>query len=57
MRAGWTCEFRFLVTLPEYVDQDLLLEITTLAGRIGGLGDFRPTFGRFSVVKFEVSDA
>lgn len=57
MRAGWTCDFKFLITLPEYVDQDLLLEVTTLAGRIGGLGDFRPTFGRFSVVNFEVSDA
>ena len=40
MRAGWTCEFRFLITLPEYVSQDLLLEVTTLAGRIGGVGDF-----------------
>jgi len=57
MRAGWTCEFRFLITLPEYVSQDLLLEVTTLAGRIGGVGDFRPTFGRFSVVSFEASDA
>jgi hypothetical protein len=57
MRVGWTCDFKFLITLPEYVDQDLLLEVTTLAGRIGGLGDFRPTFGRFSVVNFEVSDA
>ena len=57
MRAGWTCEFRFLVTLPEYVNEDLLLEVTTLAGRIGGVGDFRPTFGRFSVVNFETSEA
>lgn len=57
MRAGWTCEFRMLVTLPEYVGQDLLHEIITLAGRIGGLGDFRPTYGRFSIVGFGVSEA
>jgi len=57
MRTGWTCEFRFLVTLPEYVSQDLLLEVTSLAGRIGGVGDFRPTYGRFAVVNFKVSEA
>lgn len=57
MRAGWTCEFRLMVTLPEYVGQDLLHEVITLAGRIGGLGDFRPTYGRFAIVGFEVSEA
>jgi hypothetical protein len=57
MRAGWTCEFRMMVTLPEYVGQDLLHEVTTLAGRIGGLGDFRPTYGRFSIVNFQISEA
>jgi hypothetical protein len=57
MRAGWVCEFRMMVTLPEYVNQDLLHEVITLAGRIGGLGDFRPTYGRFSIVGFEVSEA
>lgn len=57
MRAGWSCEFRMLVTLPEYVGQDLLHEVATLAGRIGGLGDFRPTYGRFSIVGFDVADA
>lgn len=57
MRAGWACDFRFLITLPEYVNQDLLLEIITLAGRIGGIGDFRPTYGRFGVVNFSISEA
>jgi hypothetical protein len=57
MRIGWTCDFRFLVTLPEYVNQDQLHEVVTLAGRIGGVGDFRPTYGRFSVVKYSVSEA
>lgn len=57
MRAGWTCEFRMMVTLPEYVGQDLLHEVITLAGRIGGLGDFRPTYGRFAIVGFETASA
>lgn len=57
MRAGWTCEFQMLITLPEYIGQDFLHEIVALAGRIGGLGDFRPTYGRFSIVSFVVSDA
>jgi len=26
------------------------------AGRLVGLGDFRPSFGRFSIIKFEVLD-
>jgi hypothetical protein len=57
MRTGWTCEFRFLVTLPEYISEALLLEVISLAGRIGGVGDFRPTYGRFAVVSFKVSEA
>lgn len=57
MRAGWGAEFRMMVTLPEYVSGDLLHEVATLAGRIGGLGDFRPTYGRFSLVGFSVSEA
>ena len=57
MRSGWEVEMRLLVTLPEYIGRDLLQEVIVLAGRIGGLGDFRPTYGRFSVVSFGVSDA
>lgn len=57
MRAGWECTFRMMVTLPEYVNRDLLHEVTTLAGRIGGLGDFRPTYGRFAIVSFTVASA
>jgi hypothetical protein len=57
MRVGWSCEFRVMITLPEYVDRDMLHEVMSLAGRIGGLGDNRPTYGRFSIVRFDVSDA
>lgn len=57
MHAGWEANFRMMVTVPEYIDQDLLQEVLSLAGRLGGLADFRPTYGRFSVVSFKTSAA
>lgn len=53
MKAGWRAEFHLLVMLPEYVDRQTLRETIESAGRLIGLGDFRPTFGRFGIVKFE----
>lgn len=53
MRAGWEATFDLLVTLPEYVDRNLLRETIESAGRLIGLGDFRPTYGRFGVVSFK----
>lgn len=56
MRAGWTATFIFLVNLPEYVSRDLLHGLLVDAGRLIGIGDFRPTYGRFQVVGFDVLD-
>jgi hypothetical protein len=53
MRAGWSATFDLLVMLPEYVDQNALRETIESAGRLIGIGDFRPTFGRFGIIKFE----
>ena len=53
MRAGWTATFDFLVMLPEYIDRNMLRETIESAGRLIGVGDFRPTFGRFGVVRYE----
>jgi hypothetical protein len=52
MRAGWELTFDLMVTLPEYVDRNVLRETIENAGRLIGLGDFRPTFGRFGIVRF-----
>lgn len=52
IKAGWEAEFRFLVNLPEYVSADLLHDVLASAGKLVGVADFRPTYGRFSVVKF-----
>lgn len=53
MRAGWRAQFDLMVLLPEYVDQIALRETIESAGRLIGIGDFRPTFGRFGIVNFE----
>jgi hypothetical protein len=54
LRAGWQASFIFAVNLPEYVAQEMLLGLLTDAGRLIGVGDFRPTYGRFQVVSFAV---
>ena len=53
MRAGWRATFDLLVMLPEYVDLGTLRETIESAGRLIGVGDFRPTFGRFGIVEFK----
>lgn len=53
MKVGWIAEFHLTVLLPEYVDKNALRETIESAGRLIGIGDFRPTFGRFGIVKFE----
>jgi hypothetical protein len=51
---GWRAEFELLVQVPEYVPPSDLQDVLTNAGRLIGLGDFRPTYGRFMVTRFEV---
>ncbi len=53
MKAGWKATFLLLVTLPEYINPQILNEVIAMAGRIGGLADFRPTYGRFQIVNFK----
>lgn len=54
LRLGWKINVRLQVLLPEYISPELLNETIQSAGRLIGLGDFRPTFGRYQVVKFEL---
>lgn len=53
MKIGWSASFEFAVNLPEYIDRQMLREVIEQAGRLVGVGDFRPTYGRFGIVKFE----
>lgn len=54
LREGWEASFVFMVNLPEYVSPSLLHELLNDAGRLIGLADFRPTYGRFAVTNFKI---
>lgn len=54
MKAGWRCALNLQVSSKEYVPPALLNKLINQAGRFVGLLDFRPTFGRFQIVHFEV---
>ena len=54
MRAGWRATFILSSVLPEYIPPGLLNEVVSAAGRLVGVGDFRPTYGRFSITGFRV---
>jgi len=56
LRPGWKTQAIFQILLPEYISPALFNEVLQSAGRLVGIGDFRPTFGRFQVTKFEVMD-
>lgn len=57
LRAGWSAEFQFFVTLPEYINPTDLQDVMQLAGRVIGLADFRPSYGRYNVTLFNASQA
>jgi hypothetical protein len=54
MKKGWRLDFEFLINLPEYIEANDFREVIESAGRLIGVGDFRPTYGRFGVVRFDV---
>jgi hypothetical protein len=51
---GWSAELSLMVNLPMYISQSDVLETLTIAGKVIGVGDFRPTYGRFQITSFEV---
>lgn len=52
LKEGWQATIELMVLLPEYIDRTTLIDVLTNAGRLIGVGDFRPTYGRFAVVTF-----
>ena len=56
MTAGWKATAEFQVLLPEYIGPDLLNETLNFGGRLIGVGDNRPSYGRFQLTRFEVLD-
>ena len=54
MKSGWKVTMDFMINLPEYVSKDFFHSLLSEAGRLIGIGDFRPTYGRFGIVKFDI---
>lgn len=54
MKPGWRLSHEITVMLPEYLPPRVLSELCVDAGRLIGLGDYRPDFGCFRVEHFEV---
>ena len=52
MRTGWSATVQLQILIPEYISPDAMSDVLTNAGRLVGVGDFRPTFGRYRVEKF-----
>lgn len=52
-QPGWAATVILSVLTPEYIDPSFLLDVLGAAGRLVGVGDFRPTFGRFAVTDFQ----
>jgi hypothetical protein len=53
---GWRAQFFLSVLSPEYIDPAFLRDLISSAGRLVGVGDFRPTYGRFDTVAFDVTE-
>ena len=56
LNAGWSATFQLMVQTPEYISPATLNAVISDAGRLVGVGDFRPSYGRFVVSNFEVLD-
>lgn len=56
LREGWEICFHIRVMAGDHVQPRLLRELVRDAGMFSGLGDFRPTFGRFSCIGFKLID-
>lgn len=54
LKLGWSVPFEVQINLPEYISPADLNEVIANAGRLIGIGDFRPTYGRFQVTNFSV---
>ena len=52
--SGWQADFTFAILSPEYVDIAFFRELLTTAGKLIGVGDFRPSFGRFDPIHVEI---
>ena len=53
-KKGWQVDFSLISLVPDLVTPDFLRKLVDNAGLLIGLGDFRPTYGRFRVIHWEI---
>lgn len=53
-KKGWQVDFSLVSLVPDLVTPDFLRKLVDNAGLLIGLGDFRPTYGRFRVNHWDV---
>ncbi|MBV7336327.1 hypothetical protein KFU94_50460 [Chloroflexi bacterium TSY] len=53
--SGWELEFKIEV-IDEQIPASMVQDVPVTAGKTVGIGDHRPRFGRFQVVRFDVSE-
>lgn len=53
-RKGWEVDFTLISLVPDLVTPDFLRKLVDNAGLLIGMGDFRPTYGRFRVMRWEI---
>lgn len=53
IKTGWEASFAIQIQTPDLISKELLLDTIENAGKLCGIGDFRPTYGRFQVIRFE----
>ncbi len=51
---GWSANIEIMVNTPEYIDYQFFNEILSTSGKLIGLGDFRPTYGRFDISECKI---
>lgn len=56
LKAGWELEFEVQVLTPEYINENDLRHVLDMAAKFSGLGDHRPTYGRFAIVSWRRRD-
>jgi hypothetical protein len=54
MLKGWQAQFEIQCQTPEYIEASTLHDVITQAGRLVGIGDFRPTYGRFQIIGWQI---
>jgi hypothetical protein len=54
IKEPWVVAFELMVNIPEYIRPAELNAVIQMAGRLVGIGDYRPTYGRYQVTQFAV---